>query len=99
MFQVRDVYSRAYPQRGHAFRIACYLCALGPGHLVTHNELYDLLWGRCRDGGPDNPYNNLQVILVRLRPRLLPGWKILVEHSRGISLEKEEAVHFDPAGS
>lgn len=44
--------------------------AVGPGKLVTHDELADLLWRKDPDGGPMNAKLSIRVAMHKARKKL-----------------------------
>jgi len=84
---LRLAHIHLYPEReGQSARLGAYLAALGPGVLVSPDEIADLLWGRRPDGGPEALRQHINVVVTRLRAGLQPGWHVVSRHGRGIEL-------------
>ena len=56
-------------------------------HLVTFEELIDLIWGHQEDGGPLTAENGLKVEISQIRKNLKPGVRIKSYFGRGYRLE------------
>lgn len=48
-------------------RLAYYFRALPAGTLVSHQEIIDLLWRGCPEGGPMNPLSNIGQYVLKIR--------------------------------
>lgn len=70
-----------HPQReGIQARMAAYFAALGPGQIITFNELINLCWPdeNCdpQNYGPENFSPPIRQHIHRLRFELKAGWQI-----------------------